>query len=62
MLNANCLCILFQEYISNKNKKTQKRREQIGDETILKKQLTQQHDVLQGTQETNSFLYLFNFI
>ncbi|XP_032868072.1 A-kinase anchor protein 8-like isoform X1 [Amblyraja radiata] len=36
------------EYISNKNKKTQKRREQIGDETILKKQLTQQHDVLQG--------------
>uniref|UniRef100_UPI00398F8168 A-kinase anchor protein 8-like isoform X1 n=1 Tax=Pristiophorus japonicus TaxID=55135 RepID=UPI00398F8168 len=36
------------EYISNKNKKTQKRREQIGDETILKKQLMQQHDVLQG--------------
>ncbi|XP_072925184.1 A-kinase anchor protein 8-like isoform X5 [Hemitrygon akajei] len=39
------------EYISNKNKKTQKRREQIGDETILKKQLMQlmqQHNVLQG--------------
>ncbi|XP_060710995.1 A-kinase anchor protein 8-like isoform X1 [Hemiscyllium ocellatum] len=36
------------EYIANKNKKTQKRREQIGDETILKKQLMQQHDVLQG--------------
>ncbi|XP_042200621.1 A-kinase anchor protein 8-like [Callorhinchus milii] len=41
------------EYIANKNKKTQKRREQIGDETILKKQLLQQQDMLQGMLRAN---------
>lgn len=35
------------EYILNKIQKTQKRREQIGDKTILKKQLMQQQDLLQ---------------
>ncbi|XP_069783398.1 A-kinase anchor protein 8-like isoform X2 [Narcine bancroftii] len=35
------------EYILNKIQKTQKRREQIGDKTILKKQIMQQQDLLQ---------------
>ncbi|XP_078090988.1 A-kinase anchor protein 8-like [Mustelus asterias] len=35
------------EYILNKIQKTQKRREQIGDKTILRKQLMQQQDLLQ---------------
>ncbi|XP_042200633.1 A-kinase anchor protein 8-like [Callorhinchus milii] len=35
------------EYIVNKVKKTQKRREKIGDKTILKKQLMQHQDLLQ---------------
>ncbi|GCB80465.1 hypothetical protein scyTo_0016211, partial [Scyliorhinus torazame] len=35
------------EYILNKIQKTQKRREQIGDKTILRKQLMQQQDFLQ---------------